>query len=116
MRADAPYQTRLTAAKALSGTTAGTSLGSKELDLIAGTSIAANDANQPFFVAARIKAAETLPAEGRTKLLPALLEDDPRADSAHVPLLNAAVERGHYYLAIAALKPYVPPGALSTNF
>ncbi len=116
MRADAPYQTRLTAAKALSGTTAGTSLGSKELDLIAGTSIAANDANQPFFVAARIKAAETLPAEGRTKLLRALLEDDPRADSARVPLLKAAVESGDYYLAIAAMKPYLQTGAMEISF
>jgi tetratricopeptide (TPR) repeat protein len=112
---DAPYETRLAAARALGGGNGGTGLGSKELDLIAGgRTITASDANQPFFLAARLKAAEVLPADGRIKLLRALLEDNPRGDAARVPLLKAAIETGDYHLAINAMNPYLQTGAMET--
>src|SRR5262249_38159567 len=112
---DAPYETRLAAARALAGANGGTGLGSRELDLVAaGKTISANEANQPFFLAARLKAAEVLPADGRIKLLRALLEDNPRGDAARVPLLKSAIETGDYHLAITAMKPYLQTGAMET--
>jgi len=100
------YETRLNAAKALTG--AAPQLGSKELNLmVEGQTATANDANQPFFFAARLKAAEGLPASARIGLLRAALEDKPSGEAARVPLLKAAIEAGDYHLAIAAMKPYL---------
>jgi len=100
------YETRLSAAKALTG--AVPQLGSKELNLMVEAQAAsASDANQPFFFAARLKAAEGLPAAARIGLLRAALEDRPGGEAARVPLLRAAIEAGDYYLAIAAMKPYL---------
>ncbi|HSK42784.1 MAG TPA: hypothetical protein VLA83_02735 [Candidatus Binatia bacterium] len=100
------YETRLSAAKALTG--AAPQLGSKELNLmVEGQPASANDANQPFFFAARMKTAESLPAAARIGLLRAALEDKPSGEAARVPLLKAAIDEGDYYLAIAAMKPYL---------
>ncbi len=104
--ASVTYETRLSAAKALTG--AAPQLGSKELNLmVEGQTAAASDANQPFFFAARLKAAEGQPASARISLLRAALEDKPGGEAARVPLLKAAIEAGDYYLAIAAMKPYL---------
>jgi tetratricopeptide (TPR) repeat protein len=109
---DVPYDTRLAAAKALARSGAGNDLGSKELNLIAGTqAVSAADANQPFFFTARLKAAESLPAGGRIALLRGALEDNPKGDEARVPLMKAAIETGDFHLAIAAMKPYLQSGA-----
>jgi len=100
------YETRLNAAKALTG--AAPQLGSKELNLmVEGQTATANDANQPFFFAARLKAAEGVPAVARIGFLRAALEDKPSGEAARVPLLKAAIEAGDYHLAIAAMKPYL---------
>jgi tetratricopeptide (TPR) repeat protein len=104
--ASVTYETRLSAAKALTG--AVPQLGSKELNLmVEGQAAAANDANQPFFFAARLKAAEGQPSSARIGLLRAALEDKPGGEAARVPLLKAAIEASDYYLAIAAMKPYL---------
>jgi tetratricopeptide (TPR) repeat protein len=104
--ASVTYETRLSAAKALTG--AVPQLGSRELNLmVEGQAAAANDANQPFFFAARLKAAEGQPAAARIGLLRAALEDRPGGEAARVPLLKAAIEVGDYYLAIAVMKPYL---------
>jgi cellulose synthase operon protein C len=103
------YETRLTAAKSLSGTSP--DLGSKELNLmVKGQSASLGDANHPYFFVARLKAAETLPAAARISLLRAALEDNPGGEAARVPLLKAAIETKDYYLAIAAMKPYLAGG------
>jgi tetratricopeptide (TPR) repeat protein len=100
------YETRLSAAKALTGGVP--QLGSRELNLmVEGQTASANDANQPFFFAARLKAAEGLPAAARIGLLRAALEDKPTGEAARVPLLKAATEAGDHHLAIAAMKPYL---------
>ncbi len=112
---EVPYETRLTAAKALARTGTGGDLGSKELNLIAGTQVITPvDANQRFFLAARLKAAKSLPAGGRIALLRAALEDNPWGDEARVPLMKAAIETGDFHLAIAAMKPYLQSGAMET--
>jgi hypothetical protein len=104
--ANVTYETRLSAARSLSA--APPDLGSKELDLmVEGRTASANDANQPYFFAVRLKAAESLPAAARIGLLRAALEDNPAGEAARVPLLKAATETGDYYLAIATMKPYL---------
>ena len=85
------------------------SLGSGELDYLAhGAASAGNAApDQRYFFAARLKAAKSMPAAERMRLLRAALEDNPGGEAARVPLLKAAIEQGDYHLAIAALKPYL---------
>jgi tetratricopeptide (TPR) repeat protein len=97
------YDTRLSAAKSLSG--AAPDLGSKELDLmVEGRLASVIDANQPYFFAARLKAAENAPAVARIALLRAALEDNPAGQAARIPLLKAATETGDYYLAVVVMK------------
>jgi tetratricopeptide (TPR) repeat protein/Tfp pilus assembly protein PilF len=107
------YETRLAAAKSLSGVAP--DLGSRELNLmVAGQPASVNDANQPYFFAARLKAAESEPAAARIVLLCAALEDNPAGEAARVPLLKAASETGDYNLAIATMKPYLTGGKLDS--
>jgi hypothetical protein len=104
----APYETRVLAAKSLAGPGQTADLGSRELNLIAGgQAITALEANQPFFFAARLKAAENLQGAASANLLRAALEDRPGGDAARVPLLKAAMVAGDYHLAIAVMKPYL---------
>jgi hypothetical protein len=112
--ASVTYETRLSAAKALAG--AVPQLGSKELNLmVEGQAASASEANQPFFFAARLKAAEGQPAAARIGLLRAALEDRPGGEAARVPLLKAAIEAGDYHLAIAAMKPYLTGSGLEST-
>ncbi len=104
---EVPYDTRLAAAKSLAG--------SEELNLMAGgQAVSASDASQPFFLAARLKAADSMLAGGRIGLLRAAQEDDPKGDAVRVPLMKAAIATGDYHLAIAALKPYLQSGVIET--
>ena len=88
-------------------------LGSAELNYLAGAGAQGNiNPDQPFFFAARIKAAAAMkeahaPADEQVRLLRAALEDTPYGDAARVPLLKAASEAGDYYLAIVAMQPYI---------
>jgi tetratricopeptide (TPR) repeat protein len=103
---DVPYESRLNAAQALTGDVP--DLGSRELNLmVVGQVATMNDANQPFFFASRLKAAESLPAAARITLLRAALEDNPAGEAARIPLLKAASEVGDDHLAIAVMKPYL---------
>ncbi|HET7873595.1 MAG TPA: tetratricopeptide repeat protein, partial [Terriglobales bacterium] len=100
------YDVRLNAARSLAGTEAVADLGSRELNLIAGGKpIAPADANQPYFFAARLSAAERQPAGQKVPLLRSALEDSPFADSARLPLLRAANEAADFHLAVAAMNP-----------
>ena len=114
---DAAYEVRVSAAGSLSGGDDHSDLGSKELNLLAGAqNLNANDANQPFFFAARLKAAEALPPSARIPLLRAALEDNPNGDAARVPLLKAAFQAGDYHLVIAAVKPQLQNSALESAY
>ncbi len=113
----APYENRITAAKALAGPGQTPDLGSKELNLIAsGQPIPAADANQPYFFAARLKAAEGLQGAASVSLLRAALEDHPSGDAARMPLLKAATVAGDSYLALAVMKPYLDSGGFAGSF
>jgi Tfp pilus assembly protein PilF len=97
------------------------SLGSGELDYLAhGGGAGGNiSPDQPYFFAARLKAAKSSPVTDRGKLLRAALEDNFGGEAARVPLLKAAIETGNYHLAIAVLQPYLSgdnlPGATVTG-
>lgn len=110
------YETRMNAARALQGGST-SDLGSRELNLMASSGpISPGDGNQPFFSAARVKAAESLPASLRIVLLRAALEDDPSNDAARVPLLKAAAASGDYELAVAVMKPYLQNSTFDAAF
>ncbi|HEU4416220.1 MAG TPA: hypothetical protein VFT65_15645, partial [Candidatus Angelobacter sp.] len=107
------YEDRVAFGDGISGAVPG-SLGSGELDFLAQGGGSAGNVNpdQPFFFFARVKAARTLPAKERVRLLRAALEDNPSGEAARVPLLKAASEAGDYHLSIAAMKPYLSAGNL----
>lgn len=113
--AKAPYEIRVSAAGSLAGQNK-TNLGSRELSLIAASAIpSAADANQPFFFAARLKAAAHADTATRITLLRAMLDDYPSADGPRLPLLRAAMESGDFHLAIAAMKPFLHNHWLELN-
>jgi len=74
------------------------------------------EANQHYFFAARLKAAENLPSSVSIVLLRAALEDYPNGDVARVPLLKAAGANGNYELAIAVMKPYLQGNLLDAAY
>lgn len=109
----APYETRSGAAVALAGSHNSASLGSAELNLLASVaSIAAAQANQPFFLAARLKAASEsfAPAE-KLALLQSALADWPDNRSARIQLFHAAFASGQDRLALSAISPLLVPAA-----
>lgn len=108
------YEDRVAFADGLQGAVPN-SLGSGELDYLAGSGSAGNiSPDQPYFFAARVKAAKSLPASQSIRLLRAALEDVPAGDAARVPLLKAASEAGDYHLAIAAMQPYLSGASLES--
>jgi cellulose synthase operon protein C len=98
-----PYEDRAAFANGLQSA-APASLGSAELDYLARGAGANINPDQPFFFAARMKAARGLPAKEQVRLLRDALEDAPARDSARVPLLKAATETGDYFQAIAVMQ------------
>ncbi|PYP91831.1 MAG: hypothetical protein DMG65_05885 [Candidatus Angelobacter sp. Gp1-AA117] len=109
------YETRAEAAAVLAGSH-GADLGSRELDLLAsGTAITFADANQPFFLPARLQAAEHLQGSERLGLLRAALQDSIENEDARLPLFNAAMQQHDYYLALAAMKPFLRNSWLHIN-
>ncbi len=109
---ETPYETRVEAARALNGTAA--KLGSAELDLLTGGTIAPEAANKPFFYPARVKAAaQTTSPQTRIDLLRAAVEDRPISDVARVPLFHALAAKGQDQLAISAVNPLLRSGALT---
>jgi tetratricopeptide (TPR) repeat protein len=114
----APYEVRVSGAKALKRTDAIPELGSRELKLLtSGKPLTVEESNHPFFWAARVQisenqvsanpASEKLAPATQAQLLRAALEDYPHGDSVRPSLLRAAMRAGDYYLAIASVKPLV---------
>jgi len=109
------YETRVTAAGSLVGP-GKANLGSRELNMIAteGTLTPA-DVNQPFFFAARVRAAAQADESSRIALLRSVLEDYPSSDGPRLPLLRAAMKTGDFHLAIATMKPFLHNHWLDLN-
>jgi cellulose synthase operon protein C len=101
----APYATRMEAARALAGARAESDFGSRELQLLARSSrgIAADEANQLFFYDARVKAAQAASDPHlKLQLLGNALAETPSRDDARIPAFHAAaaLNQNEYALAI----------------
>jgi cellulose synthase operon protein C len=112
-----PYEMRAAAAEALAGGASTGTFGSRELDLLAAAKlIPAADADQPFFFAAREKAALAASnSDQRVNLLRAALRDRSDADSPRIPLFFAAVEKQEYALALGVIEPLLRNGLFAPN-
>jgi len=118
---EAAYKTRTTAALAF-GKLRGASdivfkAGSGELDLLgakqAGDALAAD---KPFYFEARLKvAAASSSPDVRIRLLRGALEYFPFADSARVPLFQAAMQQSKYQIAVNSLEPLNETGTLAVD-
>jgi tetratricopeptide (TPR) repeat protein len=100
------YADRLAAAQALRGH-ATASIGSRELDLMARNGcIAPEEANHPYFVAARLAAAAcTRTATQRESLLRAVIADVPENQMARLRYVQAAAAAGQSSQALLAAAP-----------
>jgi cellulose synthase operon protein C len=99
------YVDREDAATILKGRGAA-SLGSAELDLLASGNATPASADQPYFYAARLRAAEkTAAAEVKERLLRNSLSDTPNRDAARVQLFAVLFGAGKDRLAISAMEP-----------
>jgi tetratricopeptide (TPR) repeat protein len=104
----APYEVRVSSAKALQPADASVDLGSRELKLLAsGQPLTVEEANQPFFWAARLQASQRLEPARRAHLLRLALEDYPHGDLVRPILLKIAMNTNDYHLAVASMKPLV---------
>ena len=112
----APYEVRVSGAKAFKVPDSTIDLGSQELKLLAsGQALTVEESNHPFFWAARLQASEKLEPAQRAHLLRLALEDYPHGDSVRPTLLKTAMHANDYYLAIACTKPLVTGHWLEVN-
>jgi tetratricopeptide (TPR) repeat protein len=88
-----------------------------ELDLLAAKQAPdALAADKPFYFEARLKAAAASSSpDVRIRLLRGALEYFPFADSARVPLFQAAMQQSKYQTAVNSLEPLNETGALSVD-
>lgn len=104
----ATYTQRLDAATTLGQSHLGNTVqGSAELQLLArGTPPTAEEASKPYFVAARVEAANaiTQPA-GRISLLRAAIAIDPQDDGLRLKLFQSEYAAGEFSRALAAIDP-----------
>jgi tetratricopeptide (TPR) repeat protein len=115
--AQAPYAVRVQAAQAIGQTAnlrqrAADTLGSRELNLLAGGAVLTPAAaDQPYFHRARLEAAAQAKAE-RLRLLAGALADYPNTDALRVPLFRAANSARREEFALAAVAPLLNRGVL----
>jgi cellulose synthase operon protein C len=107
---DNPYALRVLAATALAGFTHAHGFGSAELELLAQgpKSITPAAADHPFFVDARLAAAENA-ANPRNKMeiLEKALADSPSNDAARLAFFRAAASTGADQLALASIERFL---------
>jgi tetratricopeptide (TPR) repeat protein len=99
------YMDREDAASILKGRGA-TSLGSAELDALAGGNVSVESVDKPHFYAARLRAAEKAPsADLKERLLRNALSETPDRDAARMPLFTVLANDGKDRLATSAIDP-----------
>jgi tetratricopeptide (TPR) repeat protein len=99
------YMDREDAASMLKGRGA-TSLGSAELDALAGGNVSFDFVDKPHFYAARLRAAEKAgSADVKERLLRNALSDTPDRDAARVPLFTVLASAGKDQLAVSVIDP-----------
>jgi tetratricopeptide (TPR) repeat protein len=88
------------------------SLGSAELDLLAGGNLTTELADKQYFYAARLRAVDkSTPTETKSRLLMNALGDTPDRESARVPLFLTLSNSGRDRLGVSVMQPM-----LSSNF
>jgi cellulose synthase operon protein C len=107
------YAVRTQAAQLLSGRKRAGNFGSAELNLLARGSISASEAQKPYFMAARITAAQSAPLPQRVLLLKQVIADAPHDDNARILLLHAAIDANDAHLVINAANPLLPENVLA---
>jgi hypothetical protein len=119
---DSTYSVREEAAVALAATRSTPSLGSAELNLLAGDTraISVAVADQPFFSDARIKAAENLTdPRAKLQLLSGALSEFPGRNDLRVAVFRAAVTLRQDEFSLAAINPFLNleyPGGVPRRF
>ncbi len=107
--AAASYADRTQAALALKSTAGAKPFDSVELTLLASPAITPQQASKPYFVAARIVAADTAPATAKPALLREAMATAP-SDELRLAIFCAEFALGHNAQALAAIKPLLQPG------
>jgi Tfp pilus assembly protein PilF len=116
----AAYDIRVRATTALHAQGSKQNFGSSELNLLAsGQPITIQQADQPYFVAARIAAASTASAQQKTAILRAALAVAP-SDALRLSIFHAEISAGNAESAFAAINPlliyrYDPPQTSDTD-
>jgi tetratricopeptide (TPR) repeat protein len=99
------YTDREDAASILKGRGAA-SLGSAELDALAGGNVSVEFVDKPHFYAARLRASEKAGwADVKERLLRNALSDTPDRDAARVPLFTVLANAGKDQLAVSVIAP-----------
>jgi cellulose synthase operon protein C len=102
---NAPYDVRAKAAEALHTVPGTRNFSSAELTMLASAAPGTRQANQPYFVYARMRAAEALPAAQRADLLHAALMEAPASlhNTLRLGIFTAEVAANHYEQADVAV-------------
>jgi len=113
--ADAPYEVRANAARAIGESKAGAlTTASAELNLLSSTApIPAASAEKPYFYRARITAAaQSSDLAAKIRLLQGAVSIVPGADETKLQLFDAAYRAKRYQTAVAALYPLLARGGI----
>ena len=102
--AAAPYLIRSQAAAALKPVAGSHTFDSAELTLLAATTIAPKQADYPYFVPARVRAADMVSASEGVALLRGAMATKP-SDSLRLAIFRREFAAGHPEEALAAIKP-----------
>jgi cellulose synthase operon protein C len=105
----ASYGDRTQAALALKSTAGMKQFDSAELTLLAASAITPQQASKPYFVAARIAAADAAPAAAKPALLREAMAIAP-SDDLRLAIFRTEFALGHNALALAAIKPLLQSG------
>lgn len=101
----ATYATRVRAATSLAGTSTPGVSGGAELILLAQGHISSTQAQQPYFVAARMAAASQASSTDRIALLRKVLGIEPSNTTARLALLHAALQAHQTHLTLNTAHP-----------
>jgi predicted negative regulator of RcsB-dependent stress response len=106
---EVPYSARLDAAGVAARLKiAVANPGSQELQLLAAGTVSAQQAGQPYFYVARVRAAETAPnAAARLKLLREAIAVNPNEQTLRLSVFRAAIADGQYRFAISSIEDMI---------
>jgi predicted Zn-dependent protease len=115
---EAAYEVRAQAATALAGTRQQVRTGSAELQLLAAGEVpSAAAANQPYFLPARLAAAQKITEEAaRVSLLRAAVAEVPRSDEARMQLFRSLAKLQQDEMALLCFQPLLSASWMQARF